>query len=127
MNLRNRYLIITIRTLLGLVFVFSGVSGFLMGNDVTNIPEPMATITTSLWDSGIFQMIKATEIIAGLMLLFGFLPALAVIFLAPVAVGILIVNVLLAPSFAIVGLILSLLLAYLGYAYWDKYRALFQR
>lgn len=127
MNYRNRYLIITIRTLLGLVFVFSGVSGFLMGNDVSNIPEPMATITTSLWDSGIFQMIKVAEIVAGLMLLFGFLPALAAIILAPVVVGILIVNAMLTPSFAIIGTILCLLVGYLGYAYWDRYRQLFQR
>jgi hypothetical protein len=26
-----------------------------------------------------------------------------------------------------VGIIVSLMTAYLGYAYWDKYRALFQR
>ncbi len=127
MNYRKRGLIITVRTLLGLIFVFSGVGGLLTGNDVSNIPEPMATITTSLWTAGFFQMIKITELIAGLMLLVGFLPALATIILAPVGIGIIVVNAMLMPSFLIVALIICLLLAYLGYAYWDKYRALFQR
>ncbi|MBP6945638.1 DoxX family membrane protein [Patescibacteria group bacterium] len=127
MNYRNRGLIITVRTLLGIVFVFSGVGGLLTGSDVSNIPEPMATITTSLWTAGFFQMIKITELVAGLMLLVGFLPALAAIILAPVGIGIIVVNAMLMPSFLVVAVIISLLLAYLGYAYWDKYRALFER
>lgn len=127
MNYRNRGLIITVRTLLGIVFVFSGVGGLLTGSDVSNIPEPMASITTALWTAGFFQMIKITELLAGLMLLVGFLPALAAIILAPVGIGIIVVNTMLMPSFLIVAVIISLLLAYLGYAYWDKYRALFER
>jgi uncharacterized membrane protein YphA (DoxX/SURF4 family) len=127
MNYRNRGLIITVRTLLGIVFIFSGVGGLLTGSDVSNIPEPMATITTALWTAGFFQMIKITELLAGLMLLVGFLPALAAIILAPVGIGIIVVNTMLMPSFLIVAVIISLLLAYLGYAYWDKYRALFDR
>lgn len=127
MNYRNRGLIITVRTLLGIVFVFSGVGGLLTGSDVSNIPEPMASITTALWTAGFFQMIKITELLAGLMLLVGFLPALAAIILAPVGIGIIVVNAMLMPSFLVVAVIISLLLAYLGYAYWDKYRALFDR
>jgi len=127
MNYRNRGLVITVRTFLGLLFVFSGVSGLFMGSDVSNIPEPMASITTSLWTAGFFQMIKTTEAIAGFMLLVGFLPALATIILAPVGIGIVVVNAMLMPSFLVVALIIALLLAYLGYAYWDKYRAIFQR
>lgn len=127
MDYRNRGLVITVRTFLGIIFVFSGIGGLITGSDVSNIPEPMATITTSLWTAGFFQMIKVTELIAGFMLLIGFLPALAAIILAPVGIGIIVVNAMLMPSFLVVAVIISLLLAYLGYAYWDKYRALFQR
>lgn len=127
MNYRNRGLVVTVRMLLGTIFIFSGVSGLLTGGDVSNIPEPMATITTSLWTAGFFQMIKITEAIAGFMLLIELLPALAAVILAPVVIGILVVNAMLMPSFIFIPLILSLLLIYLGYVYWDKYRPLFQQ
>src|SRR5574341_588928 len=125
MNFRNKYLLITIRTLFGLVLIFSGVTGFLAGSSMEGVPQEMAEATKVLWNTGIFQMIKTTEIVAGLMLLTGFLPALAAIFVAPIAVGIVVVNSMIAPNFIISGVIVCLLNAYLGYAYWDKYKALF--
>jgi len=127
MNFRNRYLIITIRTLFGLMLIFSGVMGFLAGSSMEGVPPEMAEATNVLLKTGIFQMIKVTEIVAGLMLVTGFLPALAAIFVAPIAVGIVVVNSMIAPSMVISGIIVCLLNAYLGYAYWDKYKALFKR
>jgi hypothetical protein len=61
------------------------------------------------------------------MLMFGIFPALATLFLAPDVVGILIVNARLMPSFLWIGGIVFVLTAYLGYAYWDKYKQLFAR
>jgi uncharacterized membrane protein YphA (DoxX/SURF4 family) len=127
MNMRNRYLLITIRTLLGLLFLFSGVTGLLAGPSAQGIPPPMVPATQSLWAMGIFQMIKVTEIVAGLMLISGFLPALATIFIAPLAVGIIVFNARIAPSYLPMGIVVCLFTAYLGYAYWDKYKALFTR
>jgi len=127
MNFRNRYLIITIRTLFGLMLIFSGVMGFLAGKSMEGVPPDMVESTKVLWNTGIFQMIKVTEIVAGLMLVTGFLPALAAIFVAPIAVGIVVVNSMIAPSYVISGVIVCLLNAYIGYAYWDKYKALFKR
>lgn len=127
MNYRHRGLVITIRTLLGLLFVFSGVTGLLAGSSMEGIPPEILSVMQGLYASGIFHMIKITEIVAGLMLLFGFLPALAVLFVAPIAVGIIVVDSLLMPQFVFVGIVVALLTVYLGYAYWDKYRALFQR
>lgn len=127
MNLRNRYLLITVRTLLGLLFLFSGVTGLLGGPSAQGIPEPMIAPTQSLWAAGIFQMIKVTEIVSGLMLVSGFLPALATIFIAPVAVGIIVFNSRLAPAYLPPGIVVCLFTSYLGYAYWDKYKALFER
>lgn len=125
MDWRNKYLVNTIRIILGVLMVFSGVMGFIA--DTSGLPEPLATATQVLMDTGIFQMIKITEAVAGLMLIVGFLPWLAVIFLAPVAVGIIVYNAMLTPQFVPVGIVIALLVAYLGYAYWEKYRPLFQR
>lgn len=127
MNLKNKYLVNTLRILFGAFMIFSGVSGFLMGPSPEGIPEQMIGPTHMLWDTGIFQMIKTTETVAGLMLLINFLPALAVIFIAPIVVGVIIVNARLTPSFLPLGIVVSLFTAYFGYVYWDKYKALFKR
>jgi len=127
MNFRNRYLVIAIRILLGLIMLASGISGLLMGNSTKGVPPQMVTFTQVFWASGIFQMVKVTEIVAGFMLLFGILPALATLFLSPDVVGIVVVNARLIPSFLWVGAIVFVLTAYLGYAYWDKYKSIFTR
>ena len=129
MNLRNRYAVITVRTLYGLMMLFSGVSGFmaLRSGSMEGIPEAMRVITQSLVSSGLFQMIKVTEIVAGLMLVAGFLPALAVIFLAPIGVGVVVFNSQVAPNLIVSGLIVCAFEAYFGYVYWDQYKALFAR
>jgi len=128
MNLRNRKLLITIRTLFGLFMVFSGASGLWAGfNGMQGIPEPMIAMTQTLWDTGIFQMIKVTELVAGLMLIIGFLPALAAIFIAPVSIGILVVNARISPAYLPTGIIVALLNIYLGHVYWEKYETLFKQ
>jgi uncharacterized membrane protein YphA (DoxX/SURF4 family) len=124
MNYRNRYLVIVIRILLGLIMLLSGM---LMGNSTKGVPPQMVNFTQVFWASGIFQMVKVTEVVAGFMLLFGVFPALATLFLAPDVVGIVIVNARLMPSFLWIGTVVFLLTAYLGYAYWDKYKPIFNR
>ena len=127
MNFRNRYLVLTIRILLGLVMLASGISGLLMGNSTKGVPPQMVAFTQVFWASGIFQMVKVTEIVAGFMLLVGLFPALATLFLAPDVVGIVVVNARMMPSFLWIGAVVFLMTAYLGYAYWDKYKSIFSR
>jgi uncharacterized membrane protein YphA (DoxX/SURF4 family) len=114
MNFRNRYLVIAIRILLGLIMLASGISGLLMGNSTQGVPPKMVAFTQVFWASGIFQMVKVTEIVAGFMLLVGIFPALATLFLAPDVVGIVIVNARLMPSFLWLGAVVFVLTAYLG-------------
>ena len=114
MNFRNRYLIIAVRILLGLIMLASGISGLLMGNSAKGVPAQMVTFTQVFWASGILQMVKVTEIVAGFMLLFSIFPALATLFLAPDVVGIVVVNSRLMPSFLWIGVAVFVLTAYLG-------------
>ncbi len=125
MNFRNRKLVVSIRILLGLFIFFSGVSGLMAGPEMKNIPAPMVPTMAQLWDMGIFQLIKTTEIVVGIMLILGFLPALALLFFAPICVGVIVYNGTVAPLYVVTGVIVGILTAYLGYAYWDKYRAIF--
>ena len=113
--------------MLGLIMLASGISGLMMGNSTRGVPANMVAFTQVFWASGIFQMVKVTEIVAGLMLVVGFFPALATLFLAPDVVGIVIVNARLTPSFLWLGVTVFVLTAYLGYAYWDKYKSIFSR
>src|ERR1019366_7225820 len=127
MNFRNRYLMITIRILLGLIMLASGISGLLMGNSTQGVPAQMVAFTQVFWASSIFQMVKVTEIVAGFMLLVGIFLALATLFLAADVIGIVVVNARLRPSFLWLGAVVFVLTAYLGYAYWDRYKPIFSR
>ncbi len=128
MNFKNKYFVISLRTLFGLLFVASGISGLYIGlSGMQGVPAESLAMTQMLWDSGIFQMIKVTEIVAGLMFLFGMLPALAAIFAAPICIGIVVFSAFASPVSLPIGVVMSLVNAYFGYVYWEKYRAIFKR
>ncbi len=127
MNPRNRKLVLVLRTLFGAFMIFSGIGGLMGGPNAEGIPQPMVQMTQTLWQTGIFQMIKVTEIVAGAMLLFGLLPALATLFLAPLAVGIIVVNSRISPEFLPMGIVVFILTAYMGYVHWEQYKAIFKR
>lgn len=129
MNLRNKYLSTTIRTLFGLFMLFSGASGLWMiyTGGMEGVPESMVPFFAELKNSGILYMIKVTETVAGLMLVLNLFPALGAIFLAPIAIGIIVVNAMLTPQYVPMGILVAIFDIYLGYLYWDKYKALFAR
>lgn len=127
MNFRNKYAVNTVRILLGLLLLFSGVSGLMMGRDAQGIPENMVLPMQVLYDTGIFHIIKITEVVVGVMLIIGFLPWLALLAVAPLAVGIAVVNARMQPQYLPFGLLVGIFAVYLGYAYWHKYKPLFER
>ncbi len=126
-NFRNRKLVLTVRILLGLMFLGSGIGGLLSGSSLQGVPEQMIPTMRVLLDSGIFHMIKLTEIVSGLMLVFGIFPALAAIFVAPICVGIIVFTASVSPENIWGGFVVGPLTMYLGYAYWEQYRPLFKR
>ena len=129
--MRNRIVVIIVRTLLGLMFLGSGISGLYSGtHNMMGVPEAMIPASQTLWNMGIFEMIKVTEIVAGFMLVTGLLPWLAAIFVAPICVGIFVFDFSLhvESSYFISAVLVTLFTAYLGYAYWPtKYKQLFVR
>jgi len=125
-NPRHKYLVTAVRVILGLFFIMSGAGGFYGAtHGWAGVPVEMIGFTTVLWNTGIFALVKGTEIVAGLMLVIGFRPWLAAIFLAPVCIGATVVNAVTGPQYLPSALFVTVLTAYLGYAYWDKYKALF--
>lgn len=106
----------TLQILLGLIFFVFGLNGFL-----NFIPEPelspeVAEFMGALANTGYFiKVVKLVEVVAGLMLLVRRFSALALLFLSPVVVQILLFHIFLEPSGLPMAIVLVLIQAYLGF------------
>ena len=99
------------RVSLGLIFVVFGVIGALSGE--TDMGEEADAFVSAVKDTGyLWPLLKATEIVAGLLLIAGMFVPLALLALAPVALNILLFHAFLSPSPG--GLAVALVIAALG-------------
>jgi len=115
-----RYAALTARSVLGLAFFVFGLNGFL--NFIPPPAEPMppeaVSFGTALMSSGyLFQLIKGTEVVTGLLLLIGRFVPLALVVLAPVLVNILAFHLFLLPSGTAFCAVLAALELYLAWVY----------
>jgi uncharacterized membrane protein YphA (DoxX/SURF4 family) len=111
---------VTARLVLGLVFFVFGLNGFL--NFIPPPSEPMpegaVALGAAFMNSGyLFQLIKGTEVLGGLLLLSGRFVPLALSVLAPVIINILAFHLWLLPSGTAMALVLLGLELYLAWAY----------
>jgi uncharacterized membrane protein YphA (DoxX/SURF4 family) len=116
----TRYAPATARTVLGLVFFVFGLNGFL--SFIPPPPEPMpegaVALGTAFMSSGyLFQLIKGTEVLGGLLLLCARFVPLGLVLLAPIVVNILAFHLWLLPSGTGFSLLLVGLELYLAWAY----------
>ena len=127
MDFRNRYAVLTIRSLFGLALIGIGIMGLFVPPPTEGITPAAAAAIRAMGDLGIGQLIAIAEIAAGLLLITGLFPALGALLAAPITVGIIVFHIVREPATILPGIIFALLNIYLGYAYWDKYKAMFQR
>ena len=112
----SNHLPLVARVLLGLVFVFFGLAGALSGE--TDMGEEADAFIQAMKDTGyLWLLVKAAEIVGGLLLIAGIFVPLALLLLAPVVLNILLFHLFLAPSpeglaVALIALALGLYLAY---------------
>ena len=125
MDFRNKYLVITIRSLFGLALIALGAMGLFLQMPTDGLTPAMAAALQGMNDLGITKLIAVIELVSGLFIITGFLPAFGVLLFTPITVGILAVHIVKEPSTILPGVIIALLNAYLGYAYWEKYKAIF--
>ncbi len=127
MDLRNKYLIITVRSLFGLALVLLGIMGLFMAPPTEGMTPAMAAALQGMNDLGITKLLAVIELVAGLFILTGFLPAFGTLLFTPITVGILAVHIAKEPSTIVPGVVVAAMNAYLGYVYWDKYKPLFMK
>lgn len=105
------------RVLLGLVFFAAGLAGLLnLAPPPDNLPESLKTFNAGMMATGyFFQLLKATEVICGLLLLSGFFVPLALVILAPIVLNIILVHGFMEPSGLPLAIVLGSLLTYLAF------------
>ena len=114
---------IIVRVLLGAMYVFGAVSFFLhLGpKEMPKMTAEQTTFMAGLNVSYLFTLIKATELIAGLLLLVNRTAALGAIVAFPVTLNIFLYHAALAPEQMIIATLMLIFNLYLFYAYRSKY------
>ena len=120
-----KYVMIIVRTLMGLLFLFGAVAYFF--NLVTPPPleGSMKTFNEGLAASGyFFTLLKVTELVCGLLLISGRFVPLALVILSPIIVNIFFVHALLDRTGLPVAIFLVLANFFLAYFYRDAFKPL---
>ncbi len=118
------------RLLLGIQFLVFGLNAFFhfipMPQDM---PEAAVKFATAMGETGFLnQLVHGVQVVAGLMLLSGFQIPLALLFLAPVAVNILLFHwFLTGPATIGMSVFIIVLMVVLAKAHWANFAPLFQK
>ena len=116
-----KWVVIAVRTLVGLGFTITGLDGFLHFLTIPPPPEgtPAATFMGLLASSKYIYAVKVCELLGGLMLLSGRMAPLGITLLMPVAVNILLYELFLlkqpGPGYVLVPLLAFLIWGYRRY------------
>lgn len=92
------------------------------------MPEHIYQIIKGMWDTGfMMHLVKLTELITGLMLLFNFFVPIALVALVPVVINIYGIHIFLFHSYITNGLYMLLICSFLIYRHWNKFKYLIVR
>ena len=123
-----KHLPLIARILLGLMFVFGGVTGLFELVAEPEMGEEATAFMGAITDTGyLWPAIKVTEIVCGVLLILGVFVPLALVVLAPVVLNILLFHVFLEPSGIPIALFLVVLGLYLAHQHRESYSAVLQR
>lgn len=122
-----KFAIIGARVLLGLIFVVFGANGFFNFLPPPEMNASAGTLMGALVATGYFMMIvKAVEVIAGLMILTGKYLPLGLILLAPVSVHILLFHIFLDTAGLPMAIFIIAMQVFLAWAYRDSFSGVLQ-
>jgi uncharacterized membrane protein YphA (DoxX/SURF4 family) len=125
----KRFIPPTARILMGLIFFVFGGLYFVhppTAEDMKGIPQAAIDFGMALGNTHyMFPLIKVTEVIVGLLLLFNRFVPLALVLIAPNIVNILFFHAFLEPKGLPIAVVILVLELYLTWKYRDAYRAMF--
>ena len=117
---------IIVRTLTGLLFLMASATYFLNLAPQPELTGPMKTFNEGLAASGYFlTLLKATELVCGLLLLGGRFVPFALVVLSPIVINIAMVHIFLERSGLPVAIFLVAAFVFLGYYYCRNFEPLF--
>lgn len=114
------------RIVLGLVFFVFGLNGFLQFLPMPPLPDAAGAYLGALVGAQVLPLVKAIEVVAGLMLLASRFVPLALTLLAPIVINIVLFHGVLAPEGMAMPLVILALELYLAWAYRDSFRGVLQ-
>ena len=116
------------RLILGLAYTVFGLNFFFHFLPMPPSTEAMGKITGAIYGTGyMFQFIKLTEIIAGLLLLSGLFVPLALVVLAPITLNIVLMHGFLDAAGIGPAIVILVLHVFLGVKYLNYYRPMLVR
>ena len=123
----NSKVTMVLRIILGLILIIFGANKFAGFMPMPELPEAAGNFMTALVVVGyMLPLIGVIELIVGLLLVFNKWVPFVLLLLAPISVNIILFHLALAPAGIGAGAVVALLNVALIYAYWDKYKPLFE-
>ncbi|HXF42733.1 MAG TPA: DoxX family membrane protein [Pyrinomonadaceae bacterium] len=111
-----------VRTLTGLLFIFSSAVYFLKLIEPPELSGPIKQFNEGLVAAGYFlPLLKTVELVCGIALVSGFFVPLALVILSPVVVHIFFVHTFLDRSGLPIAIYLVLAFIFLGYSYRERF------
>ncbi len=120
-----KIVVIIVRTLIGLMFLFSSLTYFLNLVPQAELTGNAKTFMDGLTASGyLMPLVKVFELLCGLAFVSGRFVSLAVILIFPIALNILLINVFLMPRGLPIVIPLFLGILFLAYSHRENYKPL---
>lgn len=116
----KRYVLHTVRLLMGLAFMVFGLNGFIhfMPEPKTEMPKAITDLMGGMMGSGyMFPLIFGTQLLVGVLLVLNIFVPLALVLIAPVLVNIIVFHIRLQPSGIVPGAVLTVFELYLAWCY----------
>ena len=111
------------RYFMGAIFVIFGLNGFFHFIPMPEMPGPAGNFMMALIGSGYLMiLVKAIEVVAGVMLLLNRYVALTLTVLAPIILNILLFHLFLAPAGLPMAILLTAIELFLAWVNKDKYK-----